>query len=186
MKRLLTILLPVLALPLLGGCAIAPDYRYSDSGDGGYYYGEAPYGGADTVIYGSGYGGYYNPWGYGGYYGSSYWGPRFGTSIYYYDRGHRYYRGHNRGHDYRGSGQHRERVQRTRPRGDWDGRGQWRAPTRWRGNPGNSQSQRSRTTSPSRTQSTSRPSVRSSTPRTSRPAAAPRGRAIPKSALPDD
>jgi hypothetical protein len=201
MKRLLTILLPILVLPLLGGCAIAPDYRYSDSGDGGYYYGEAPYGGASTVIYGSGYSGYYNPWGYnswgyGGYYGSGYWGPRLGTSIYYYDRGNRHYRGH-RGHDYRGSGTRHEQPQRTQPRGDWDADRRWRAPTRWRGN---TQSQSGRATSQGRTQSTARPqhspapvmqsrprpSVRSSAPRVSRPAAAPRGRAIPKSALPDD
>lgn len=200
MKRLLTMLLPVLALPLLGGCAISPDYRYSDSGDGGYYYGEAPYGGADTVIYGNGYSNSwgYGPWWYGNYYGGygNWWGPRFGTNIYYYDHGHRYYRGGRRGHDYRGSGEHHEQARRSQPRGDWDGRGNWRPAVPWHGN---TQSQRNRPSSQNRSQSTSRPqrwsapvqqsrprpSSRSSTPRVSRPASAPRGRALPKSPLKD-
>lgn len=66
--------IPALALPallLLGGCAIEPAYRYNANAGGGYYQGQSPYGGADTVIQGNVYVAPWGPW--------SPWGPAFGT-----------------------------------------------------------------------------------------------------------
>lgn len=92
-----------MALLLLGGCAIAPDYRYNGGGDGGYYYGEAPYGGADTVIYrDSGWYGYDDPWRFGGF-----WGPRRDTYVYYRDDRGGYHRRPPRYHG-RHDGHHRD------------------------------------------------------------------------------
>lgn len=91
------LVLPVLALAMLGGCVSDYAYRGGDRGD--YYYGqpsteyryEGPYGGGYSP-YGSpyapyGYGGGYAPYGYGGGYAPYRYGG-FGYGSYGYPRGY--------------------------------------------------------------------------------------------------
>ena len=89
------LLLPAVAIALLGGC-VTDGYSYrQDRGD--YYYGEP---GVDYRHHGTPYG-YYN-----GYYGNSY----YGNSYYYRNRGYPYY-----GY---GNGYYRPPVVIVRPRPD--------------------------------------------------------------------
>ena len=96
MRTMPRILLPVVAIVLLGGCVYGPDYGYV-RGDG--YYGDAYYG--TPYVSGPGYG-YYDPGYYYGFGSGYYYGPSVG---FYY--GHHYRRGPWRGH------------------GRWNGHGGW-------------------------------------------------------------
>jgi len=91
------LVLPVLAIAMLGGCVSDYAYRAGDRGD--YYYGQpsteyrydGPYGG--YAPYGGGYAPYggYSPYGYGGYgygYPRGYYGTPYGYGGYY---NHRHY-----------------------------------------------------------------------------------------------
>lgn len=102
MKRLSILLLILVPLVALGGCAMEPAYRYNANAGGGYYQGQSAYGNASTVVYGSTY---VSPWGAGWYpgwgatvgYGPGWWGyGNVGFGATYVYRPHRHYRDHYR------------------------------------------------------------------------------------------
>lgn len=97
------LMLPVLAIALLGGCATSA-YQYR-GGQGDYYYGQpstqyryysSPYG-----YYGSPYGYYGSPYGYSGY-GYGYYGNGGRYGYPYLPRGHYRGDGHDHGHGHEG------------------------------------------------------------------------------------